>query len=36
MLCKNKDQASVKGKELTEKQKAEYCYDDGDGKNIGC
>lgn len=32
MLCKNKDQASVKGKELTEKQKAEYCYDDGDGK----
>ena len=34
LLCyaKNKDQASVKGKELTEKQKAEYCYDDGDGK----
>ncbi len=34
LLCyaKNKEQASVKGKELTEKQKAEYCYDDGDGK----
>lgn len=34
LLCyaKNKTQAALKGKKLTEEQKAEYCYDDGDGK----
>lgn len=34
LLCyaKNKEQVSIKGKELTEKQRSEYCFDDGDGK----
>lgn len=34
LLCYAKDasQAHIKGQELTEKQKAEFCYDDGDGR----
>ncbi|MBQ6680668.1 MAG: site-specific DNA-methyltransferase [Prevotella sp.] len=34
LLCYSKDasQARLKGQALTEKQRAEFCYDDGDGK----